>query len=130
MDAIRQSLKLIETTTESSITSMVFGDLHLEHIKAWREDQLRPLGFATEYPLWHVSYDNLMSDLLASHVDFVISASSTEEAKVGQSFDQAFFQKLEANKEIDSFGEKGEFHSLAQVWTSNRATALGINTDS
>lgn len=40
----------------AQVKSLVFGDLHLEHIKTWREAELGKLGYSLEFPLWHSSY--------------------------------------------------------------------------
>jgi diphthamide synthase (EF-2-diphthine--ammonia ligase) len=126
VDRVEEGLSLVEATFGVPISALVFGDLHLEQIRSWRENRLGPLGYALEYPLWQVNYEVLMKDLLASQVVCVISASSTEHVRVGTVFDKAFYEHLESNGSVvDAFGEKGEFHSLAQVWTASRQAALG-----
>ena len=46
------------------ITRVCFGDLHLEHIRSWREQQLTPVvrevcgqSAQLHYPIWHKSYE-------------------------------------------------------------------------
>jgi diphthamide synthase (EF-2-diphthine--ammonia ligase) len=114
-----------------TISSLVFGDLHLEHIRGWRQEQLGPIfGLqAMEYPLWHVPYKDLAKDLLVSQVPCIVSASTVPIVKVGEVYDEAFRQRLRNNSggsSIDLFGEKGEFHTVAQVWQVDRTMALGL----
>lgn len=122
---IRNALKHIENTIGQTVTTLVFGDLHLEHIKSWRDDQLGKLGADLEYPLWKVPYDILMNDLLASGITCVVAASTTDKVNVGTLFSPEFSNEV-ASQGLDAFGENGEFHTLSQVWTACREKALGI----
>ncbi|KAH8062561.1 hypothetical protein JL722_3483 [Aureococcus anophagefferens] len=61
--------------------SLAFGDLHLDHIRGWREDALAHLGFDLEFPLWHAAYDEA-ADLAASRVPCVVSAVTVDDAPV------------------------------------------------
>jgi len=102
------------------IERLVFGDLHLEHIRAWRVAALTPLGAdkgaSLHFPLWQVPYETLLEDLEASGVECKISAV-TECAggavSVGDVFDRALIDRLPAR--VDAFGENGEFHTFAKI---------------
>ena len=52
-----------------TIHRLVFGDLHLEHIRQWREDHIGPLaqdyGASLHLPLWGANYADLARDLEA-----------------------------------------------------------------
>lgn len=126
VERMRGAMKLIESTYNRTIDSLVFGDLHLEHIRSWRENRLGELGYKTEYPLWHASYDDLLQDLQLSQVPCVVSATTVDSVSVGTLFTKEFSENLRRIGEIDGFGECGEFHSLAQVWEVDRKIALGI----
>ena len=83
-----------------------------------------------------------MDDLEASQVPCQISAVTTTAAttntdddnnsnhgvdiKVGTMFTRKLYNQLSTNTNIDGFGEKGEFHSLAMVWKVPRETCLGL----
>ncbi|MEL6531050.1 MAG: DUF5522 domain-containing protein [Pseudomonadota bacterium] len=94
---------------------LAFGDLHLEHIRGWREEafanhpQTRDL--ALDFPLWHAEYDQLMADLEASGAKCQISAvgDALSGVGVGDPFNRDFVARL--SDEIDAFGENGEFHT-------------------
>ena len=151
IDRIQKGITLIQETfasetstttrrrTESIISSLVFGDLHLESIKSWRDKTIggAPLlsSYTLEYPLWKTPYDDLLNDLEDSTVPCRISASTIEQVRVGTMFDRSFYnwvvQTQNKTQEgittfVDGFGECGEFHSLAEVWHVDRDTALGI----
>jgi diphthamide synthase (EF-2-diphthine--ammonia ligase)/ABC-type hemin transport system substrate-binding protein len=126
VDRVRAGLELIEKMYQQPIQSLVFGDLHLEHIRSWRESRLGQLGYATEYPLWHIPYDNLIEDLIQSRVPCIVSASTVDSVAVGTETSKDFFRVLRSRGDVDVFGECGEFHTLAKVWEVHRSVALGL----
>jgi ATP-binding cassette subfamily B (MDR/TAP) protein 1 len=123
---MREGTELIEKSYQRPIHSLVFGDLHLEHIRSWRERRLGELGYPTEYPIWHAPYEELLTDLERSQVPCIVSASTIDDVSVGTLFTREYSEMLTKNGKIDGFGECGEFHSLAKVWEVDRRTALGI----
>ena len=125
---INRALDLIakKVNGRTNITSLVFGDLHLDHIRSWRENELRQLGHELEYPLWKVSFDYLKEDLNASGIQCIVSSSTVDGIKVGEIFDEKFIQKIQSLGGVDLFGENGEFHTCAEVWMASRTQALGI----
>jgi len=127
-DRIRCGLKSIKSfiPPENRVSSLVFGGLHLSHVKEWRDKILTRLDCKLEYPLWKRTYSDLLEDLEASKVPCQVSGSTREEeVSVGTIFDRKLYEGL-VNTNIDSFGECGEFHSLAMVWDVPRSTALGL----
>ena len=97
--------------------------MHLQHIRQWREKELG--NYALEYPLWNAPYSELIADLEASGVRVVVSASSQDGIGVGTTFTRKLWQDA-MKMGIDGFGEEGEFHSAAEVWTASREQALGL----
>lgn len=99
------------------IRRLVFGDLHLASIRAWREVHLGPLaqhlGATLYLPLWGVPYDTLAADLDAAAADCWISAMEPAVAaagiSVGDRYDAALRARLPPG--VDLFGEHGEFHT-------------------
>lgn len=127
-DRIRYGLDVINgfIPPKSHVSSLVFGDLHLSHVKEWRDNILAQLDYKLEYPLWKKTYSDLLQDLEASKVPCKVSGTTVEkEVPLGTPFDRNLYERL-VGSEIDGFGECGEFHSLAMVWEVPRSTALGI----
>lgn len=122
---IQQALEMIEEKTGKKPSDLVFGDLHLDHIRHWRDTSLG-LNWRLEYPLWKVPYEILLNDLEKSGVVFSISASERESIQVGSVYSRNFIHGISPSTEIDIMGENGEFHTVAQVWTVTRERALGI----
>ena len=112
-----------------SLRRLCFGDLHLEHIRQWREDNLRGVaaehGADLHYPIWHIDYEVLLKDLQASRVPCRISAVTLEAdaadgqagkrvPAVGDLYSEELVEQLPEG--VDRFGECGEFHTLAEAW--------------
>jgi len=129
---IERGLNVIQRQINNgTISALVFGDLHLDDIHQWRNDQLGTLGYDLEFPLWKTSYAELAIDLERSGIQCVISSSTTDLVKVGDVYNQALRERIEASSNrIDLFGENGEFHTVAQVWTVERSRALGTSYSS
>lgn len=98
-----------------SCARLCFGDLHLEHIRTWREEAFaanpRTSNLSLSFPLWHAAHDTLLTELEQSGATSVISAVSGDlaEIAVGDRFDAALIERLPDH--VDPFGENGEFHT-------------------
>lgn len=96
------------------VKRLVFGDLHLRHIRQWRERMFAGLAELC-FPLWGVEYDTLMDELEDEGVLVRISAvERVKGVKVGDVFDRQFVKALPDG--VDKFGERGEFHTLVCLW--------------
>ena len=137
---IQQALAVLDTTR---IKSLVFGDLHLQTIRQWREQEMGSLkmGYQLRFPLFGVDYAVLAADLDASRVPCIVSRSTVDRVNVGQVYNEAFRRGLAnivttENKDngsssaasVDIFGENGEFHTVAQVWEVEPHQALGLRS--
>ena len=87
-DRIQKGLQAIQNHLgpKSSISTLVFGDLHLDHIKEWRDKVLIDLGYELEYPLWKADYAVLMDDLEQSQVPCSVTASTVDSVSVDTPF--------------------------------------------
>lgn len=99
-----------------SLGRLVFGDLHLQHIRGWREDALAPLcqqrGLELAFPLWHRPYPELSEQLARAPVECRISAVDERvvgTVSVGDLYDAELVARLPEG--VDAFGENGEFHT-------------------
>jgi diphthamide synthase (EF-2-diphthine--ammonia ligase)/ABC-type Fe3+-hydroxamate transport system substrate-binding protein len=125
VNRIRRALDVIEKKIDSKLAALVFGDLHLDHIRGWREDQLGPMGYEMMYPVWKVNYKDLTLDLEKSRVPCIVSAVTREGITVGEVYGPKLTDRLRT-LDMDLFGENGEFHTLAEVWRVEREIALGL----
>jgi uncharacterized protein (TIGR00290 family) len=95
------------------ISHVVFGDLFLEDIRAYREQRLAPIGMTPLFPLWRRPTGALAREMIEGGVDARIVAVDLKKlAKqfAGRRFDHALLADLPAG--VDPCGENGEFHSF------------------
>jgi ATP-binding cassette subfamily B (MDR/TAP) protein 1 len=111
LGAVQRGIQLAPCRVER----LVFGDLHLQHIRDWRERSFSALGYTCHFPLWRRSYGELLQLLRASGARVAISAVRGPEVGVreGEVFDEALMQCLPEG--VDGFGENGEFHTRVHV---------------
>lgn len=130
VDKVGQGIAVI---TESCyrVETLNFGDLHLEHIRSWRDSELSKFGIQLQYPLWKTPFEKLMVDLERSKAAVTISAVSKgdRQIKIGSTFNR---QLMKNAKSIgwDEFGEQGEFHTLVRVWETDNKDLLISATES
>ena len=113
--AVADALRYV--ATEAPLKHLVFGDLHLEHIRQWREAQFGPLaealGLTLHFPLWRQDYGVLQAELERSGVEARVCASPDFEriapVQRGDRFGSDLMARLPSD--VDPFGEHGEFHT-------------------
>lgn len=95
------------------ITAVVFGDLFLADIRAYRESLLAPYALKCWFPAWNIPTSELALRMIDEGFKAVIAAVDPTKLGpefVGRRFDRAFLADLPAG--IDHCGENGEFHTF------------------
>ncbi len=95
------------------ITHMAFGDIFLEDLKAYREEQLNSRNFKGVFPLWKEDTAILAQKFIDAGFKTLICAADADKIPkqwVGKTFDNPYLEALPA--EVDPCGENGEFHSF------------------
>ena len=96
------------------VTACVFGDIFLEDLKLWREQNLALVGMRGIFPIWKIDSRALIDEFIALGFGSVICCVNDaylDENAVGRNIDRAFIDSLPAG--VDPCGENGEFHSFA-----------------
>ncbi len=96
------------------VTACAFGDIFLEDLKRWREENLAKVGLRGIFPLWKNDTRDLIREFFAlgfSTVICCVNDACLGEAAVGCKMDENFVASLPP--EVDPCGENGEFHSFA-----------------
>ncbi|MDO8980091.1 MAG: ATP-binding protein [Afipia sp.] len=94
------------------VTHMIFGDLFLEDIRAYREAKLAGTGITPVFPLWGRSTAQLARDMIASGLKAFIATvdlAKLPASFAGRAFDDALLADLPSG--VDPCGENGEFHT-------------------
>ena len=98
------------------ITHIVFGDLYLEDIRAYRERQLAALGMTPIFPLWRRDTAALARAMIASglvaHL-VCVDPRRLDRAFAGRRFDETLLEELPPG--VDPCGENGEFHTVVSA---------------
>ena len=95
------------------IDHMLFGDLFLEDIRAYREKNLAAVAMTPIFPLWlrdtaQLARDMIVSGLVA-HLA-CIDPKKLDASFAGRCFDQSLLDDLPPG--VDPCGENGEFHTV------------------
>jgi len=92
---------------------LVFGDLFLADVRAYREQALHGTGITPVFPLWHQHTAGLAADLLACGLRAVIICVDVAQAPAelaGRWYDEELLRELPVG--VDPCGERGEFHTF------------------
>jgi uncharacterized protein (TIGR00290 family) len=94
-------------------TTSVFGDIFLEDLRRYREDQLAKLNLRAEFPLWGVPTRELIREFIGlgfQTITTCVNEKYLDQSFVGRVIDENFLRDLPAN--VDPCGENGEFHTF------------------
>lgn len=107
---MQQTLKSLKT---DSLTQAAFGDIFLEDLKQYRENQLATAGFQGVFPLWQENPHRLIDEFIEQGFKAVIvcvNEARLDASFVGRPLDRDFVKDLPAG--VDVCGENGEYHSF------------------
>jgi uncharacterized protein (TIGR00290 family) len=91
----------------------VFGDIFLEDLRTYREEQLKPFGIKAHFPLWKRDTKELLTEFLDLGFKTILVCIKSElldKSFAGRIIDRDFIKDLPKN--VDPCGEKGEFHTF------------------
>ncbi len=103
---------LIKAKAEG-IDYVVFGDIFLEDLRIYRENNLAKINMKAIFPLWKMNTDFLIKDFIKQGFKTItccINDGYLSKAWVGRNIDNAFIKELPPN--VDPCGENGEYHTF------------------
>ena len=106
-------LEAVSAYCDQEIDSIVFGDLFLEDIKAYRDQFLAQHGWHGIYPVWMqntTEFINQFIELGFKAVLTCVDSKALDQSFAGRTIDHGFLSALPAN--VDPCGENGEFHTF------------------
>ncbi|HEY0895931.1 MAG TPA: ATP-binding protein [Sphingobacteriaceae bacterium] len=98
---------------ESGITTVLFGDIFLEDLRAYRENLVNAAGLQAGFPLWGRDTGTMVREFLDSGFRTIACAISTaylEKDLLGQEISEQFLNRLPPG--ADPCGENGEYHTF------------------
>jgi uncharacterized protein (TIGR00290 family) len=96
----------------AGITHVIFGDLFLQDVRAYREQKLAGTGITPVFPLWERPTSALARAMIDGGVETYLVCIDLKQLSrdfAGRKFDKALLADLPPG--IDPCGENGEFHS-------------------
>jgi len=98
---------------DADVFYAAFGDIFLEDLKKYREDNLLKIGMKGIFPIWKrksIDLAHAFIDLGFKAVITCVDSKVLDKNFAGRVFDKQFLSDLPAT--VDPCGENGEFHSF------------------
>jgi uncharacterized protein (TIGR00290 family) len=109
--------KQMETTLlkakAEGIEHVIFGDIFLEDLRTYRENNLAKIGMKAVFPLWKMDTSKLIVDFIGKQFKTITCCTNDGflgEEWAGRKIDAAFVAALPDN--VDPCGEHGEYHTF------------------
>ena len=105
--------KELEIAKQNEINVSIFGDIFLEDLRKYREDQLAKKGFTAMFPLWKRDTIDVAREIIELGFKAIIVSVDgrfLDKSFTGRIYDKSFIDDLPLN--VDPCGENGEFHSF------------------
>ena len=112
----RKMAAAVADARAAGITHVIFGDLFLKDVRAYRERQLAGTGITPVFPIWGAPTPRLARDMIEGGVEARLATVDLKKLAAsfaGRRFDSALLAALPA--EADPCGENGEFHSFVSA---------------
>jgi len=102
-----------EALVADGVTHVVFGDLFLEDIRAYRERQLEGTGLTPVFPLWQRDTATLARQMIDGGLEATVTSVDPKQVDrgfAGRAWDAALLDALPEG--ADPCGENGELHTV------------------
>ena len=103
----------ISTLREQGYETALFGDIFLEDLRAYRENQLSAAGMQCAFPLWKIPTATLMKEFIQLGFKAIVVCVNSQLLSsdfCGRLIDESFIKDLPSD--VDLCGENGEYHSF------------------
>ena len=97
----------------NKVEAIAFGDLYLEDVRSYREQQMKDSGIDCLFPCWGINTTEFSKSIIDLGIKAKISCldpNFLNESLAGHEYNKDFLEKLP--KIIDPCGENGEFHTF------------------
>jgi uncharacterized protein (TIGR00290 family) len=106
--------KAVSDMRDDGVTHIVFGDIHLQDVREYRETMMAGTRITPVFPLWNRPVEEVSRTFIGLSFKTVITCVDLDQIDrsfAGRVYDNAFVQDYPV-KSRDICGENGEFHSF------------------
>ena len=105
--------KAVMSLKQTGYTHALFGDIFLEDLKKYREDQLKKLEIEPVFPIWKRDTSELIHEFIELGFKAIIvcvNSKQLDKSFCGRMIDESFIHNYPSSADI--CGENGEYHSF------------------
>jgi uncharacterized protein (TIGR00290 family) len=109
----RKMREVLQKYLATGVSCVAFGDVFLQDVRNYREENLSKIGMKGVFPLWQSDTTKLAHTFINLGFEAVITCVDSkvlDRRFVGRAFDERFLSELPSG--VDPCGENGEFHSF------------------
>ncbi len=109
----QQMAQVLVQAKSEGISHVIFGDIFLEDLRAYREQHLKQVELTAVFPLWKMDTAQLIQDFMAQGFQTLTCCTNDgylDQSWVGKEINTQFVADLPAN--VDLCGEHGEYHTF------------------
>ena len=103
----------LEQARTEGVTQVVFGDVSLADVRAYREARLREVGMVARFPLWMRDTASLAREMIGGGLRAFLTCIDPRKVPremAGRAYDETLLASLP--EAVDPCGENGEFHTF------------------
>ncbi len=108
----REMTRALAALAGEGVSQVIFGDLFLADVRAYREQRMAGTGLSPVFPLWGRDTGRLAQEMVSGGVDATIVCLDPRRLPAkfaGRKFDARLLSELPGD--VDPCGERGEFHT-------------------
>jgi uncharacterized protein (TIGR00290 family) len=109
----KEMSRAVLSLKDEGYTHAIFGDIFLEDLKKYREEQLKKLQIEPIFPLWKRNTSELIKEFLQlgfKAIVVCINSKFLDKSFCGRLIDESFIRDYPVTADI--CGENGEYHSF------------------
>lgn len=109
----KQMEAVLSKAKSEGINNVIFGDIFLEDLRIYRENNLTRMEMKGIFPLWKINTTYLINDFIKRKFKSVVCCINDGylgERWIGRKIDKSFIKQLPAT--VDPCGENGEYHTF------------------
>lgn len=132
----RKMADAMKRAKAEGITHIIFGDLFLEGIRKYREQNLKKADMQCVFPLWGIPTNKLAEDMIDAGLKAIVTCVDPKKVPcdiskiAGRYFDRNLLSILPDN--VDPCAENGEFHTVVvggPMFRQDIAVTIGKTTE-